>query len=283
MRMVGKEPPATEITPGGALPAAAGVHPQRGAVHRDQRGRRREPALADARRSRGAEEDGRRRAGRPPTSRSPGADDFAPTSRRRRTATSRPTTTSTSSALDKSDPAENAGTLRTAAVDGRDRGRGRAGRRSIDIDQLLGWFPLEERIYRMRCVEAWSMVIPWVGFPLGELLEAGRADVAREVRRLHDAARPASRCRGSAATSSTGRTSRACASTRRCIRSRSSPTGLYGKTLPQPERRAAAPGRAVEVRLQGHQVDREDPSRPRRSRRRPGTSRRRTSTASTPT
>ena len=41
----------------------------------------------------------------------------------------------------------------------------------IDIDQLLKWFPLEERIYRMRCVEAWSMVIPWLGFPLGDLLK----------------------------------------------------------------------------------------------------------------
>jgi methionine sulfoxide reductase catalytic subunit len=40
----------------------------------------------------------------------------------------------------------------------------------IDIDTLLGWFPLEERVYRMRCVEAWSMVIPWLGFPLGDLL-----------------------------------------------------------------------------------------------------------------
>jgi len=40
----------------------------------------------------------------------------------------------------------------------------------VDIDQLLQWFPLEERIYRMRCVEAWSMVIPWLGFPLGDFI-----------------------------------------------------------------------------------------------------------------
>ena len=40
----------------------------------------------------------------------------------------------------------------------------------VDIDTLLKWFPLEERIYRMRCVEAWSMVIPWVGFPLADFL-----------------------------------------------------------------------------------------------------------------
>jgi methionine sulfoxide reductase catalytic subunit len=42
--------------------------------------------------------------------------------------------------------------------------------RSFDLDELLG-FPLEERVYRLRCVEGWSMVIPWVGFPLWKLLE----------------------------------------------------------------------------------------------------------------
>ncbi len=40
---------------------------------------------------------------------------------------------------------------------------------TFDIDQLLK-FPLEERIYRLRCVERWSMVIPWIGFPLSTLL-----------------------------------------------------------------------------------------------------------------
>lgn len=42
---------------------------------------------------------------------------------------------------------------------------------TASIDDLIGWFGLEERIYRMRCVEAWSMVIPWVGFPLAELIK----------------------------------------------------------------------------------------------------------------
>lgn len=42
--------------------------------------------------------------------------------------------------------------------------------RTFDLDALRG-FPLEERVYRMRCVEAWSMVIPWVGFPLSALLD----------------------------------------------------------------------------------------------------------------
>ncbi len=42
--------------------------------------------------------------------------------------------------------------------------------RTFDLDELLR-FPLEERIYRLRCVEGWSMVIPWIGFPLSKLLE----------------------------------------------------------------------------------------------------------------
>ncbi len=43
---------------------------------------------------------------------------------------------------------------------------------TFDIDTLLKMFPQEDRIYRLRCVEAWSMVIPWRGFPLASLLKA---------------------------------------------------------------------------------------------------------------
>src|SRR5881398_1970696 len=71
---------------------------------------------------------------------------------------------------DKGDPAENANTLKprpwTVRIDGEVHKP-----QVVDVDQLLGWFPLEERIYRMRCVEAWSMVIPWVGFPLSSLVK----------------------------------------------------------------------------------------------------------------
>lgn len=42
----------------------------------------------------------------------------------------------------------------------------------VYLEELLKRYPLEERIYRLRCVEAWSMVIPWVGFPLASLLAA---------------------------------------------------------------------------------------------------------------
>src|SRR6185437_11662658 len=42
---------------------------------------------------------------------------------------------------------------------------------TLDIDSMMKLAPLEERIYRMRCVEGWSMVIPWVGFPLSNLIK----------------------------------------------------------------------------------------------------------------
>jgi sulfoxide reductase catalytic subunit YedY len=53
----------------------------------------------------------------------------------------------------------------------------------ISVDELMQQYPLEERIYRMRCVEGWSMVIPWVGFPLRSLLkDVGVKDSAKYVR-----------------------------------------------------------------------------------------------------
>ncbi|AFZ68430.1 protein-methionine-sulfoxide reductase catalytic subunit MsrP [Deinococcus peraridilitoris] len=71
--------------------------------------------------------------------------------------------------LDKGDPARLAASLVlepwTVLIDGEVRQA-----RRVDISTLQSWFPPEERIYRMRCVEAWSMVIPWLGFPLGELI-----------------------------------------------------------------------------------------------------------------
>ncbi len=71
---------------------------------------------------------------------------------------------------DKDDPAENAHTLRTRPWTVAVEGEARKGR-TFDIDEILKLAPLEERIYRLRCVEGWSMVIPWIGFPLAELLK----------------------------------------------------------------------------------------------------------------
>jgi methionine sulfoxide reductase catalytic subunit len=43
--------------------------------------------------------------------------------------------------------------------------------KTFDLDELIKIAPLEDRVYRLRCVEAWSMVIPWLGFPLAKLLD----------------------------------------------------------------------------------------------------------------
>ncbi len=71
---------------------------------------------------------------------------------------------------DKSDPSRNAGTLRTKPWTVSIEGEVKKPKR-IALDDLLKLAPLEERIYRMRCVEGWSMVIPWVGFPLARLID----------------------------------------------------------------------------------------------------------------
>ena len=72
--------------------------------------------------------------------------------------------------LRKTDPSENAATLKprpwTVAIEGEVKKP-----QVIDLDTLLGWFKLEERVYRMRCVETWSMIIPWLGFPLADLIK----------------------------------------------------------------------------------------------------------------
>jgi sulfoxide reductase catalytic subunit YedY len=71
---------------------------------------------------------------------------------------------------DKSDPARHAGSLQTrpwtVQVEGEVKKPG-----AWDIDALLKLATMEERIYRMRCVEGWSMVIPWVGYSLAELIK----------------------------------------------------------------------------------------------------------------
>ena len=71
---------------------------------------------------------------------------------------------------DKSDPAQNAKYLTTrpwtVAVEGEVKKA-----KIYDIDELIKVAALEERIYRMRCVEGWSMVIPWIGFPLSSLVK----------------------------------------------------------------------------------------------------------------
>ena len=70
---------------------------------------------------------------------------------------------------DKSDPARNAHTLKTRPWTVEVEGLVARPQR-FDIDELLKLSPQEDRIYRLRCVEGWSMVIPWVGYSLAELI-----------------------------------------------------------------------------------------------------------------
>ena len=88
----------------------------------------------------------------------------------------------------KEDPAENAHTLRIApwsvAVEGECAKPG-----VYTLEDILKQHPVEERIYRLRCVEGWSMVIPWIGFPLAALIKRfepnGNAKYV-EFETLHD-------------------------------------------------------------------------------------------------
>ncbi len=61
---------------------------------------------------------------------------------------------------------------------------------TFGIEDLLKLFPQEERIYRLRCVEAWSMVIPWNGFPLASLLKMVEPTSAAEYVRFETVYRP---------------------------------------------------------------------------------------------
>jgi len=71
---------------------------------------------------------------------------------------------------DKGDPAANAGALKTepwsVVIDGEVNKPGK-----YALEDFIKPYQLEERIYRLRCVEAWSMVIPWIGFPISELIK----------------------------------------------------------------------------------------------------------------
>jgi sulfoxide reductase catalytic subunit YedY len=71
---------------------------------------------------------------------------------------------------DKEDPHRLAHTLRPRPWAVRVEGHV-AKPKTFDIDELLRLFPLEERVYSLRCVEGWSMVIPWIGFPMASLLK----------------------------------------------------------------------------------------------------------------
>jgi sulfoxide reductase catalytic subunit YedY len=100
--------------------------------------------------------------------------------------------------------------------------------RTYDIDDLLKRFPIEERIYRLRCVEAWSMVIPWRGFALNSSLSEVEPTSAAKYVHFVSLLDP-KQMPGQTARFTPGRTA-ACASTKRCDLTLLA-SGLYGKDL----------------------------------------------------
>lgn len=62
---------------------------------------------------------------------------------------------------------------------------------TMDVDDLIGRMDLEERIYRHRCVEAWSMTVPWIGFPLRKLVDLARPLASAKYLRMETFGDPA--------------------------------------------------------------------------------------------
>ncbi len=90
---------------------------------------------------------------------------------------------------DKTDPYENDGAFVSqpwsVTIDGEVEKSG-----TFTLEDILAPHPLEERIYRLRCVEAWSMVIPWVGFPLGDLIKRFQPNSAAKYVQFTSVYRP---------------------------------------------------------------------------------------------
>ena len=71
----------------------------------------------------------------------------------------------------KDEPAQNAGKMKTRPWTVKVEGLVKKPQ-TVDLDQMAGYRPIEQRVYRFRCVEAWSMVIPWDGYSLAEFIKA---------------------------------------------------------------------------------------------------------------
>ena len=127
--------------------------------------------------------------------------------------------------VDKDDPARNSKNFKpkpwSMQVEGQCAKPG-----TYTLEDILKPHPLEERVYRMRCVEAWSMIIPWVGFPLSDLLKRfepnGNAKFVEFTTIMRPEEMPGQRQRF--LRSSRGRTKKVSAWTKPCTRWRSWPS-----------------------------------------------------------
>ena len=128
--------------------------------------------------------------------------------------------------------------------------------RVFTLDDVRGVSPPEERVYRMRCVEAWSMVIPWAGFPLSKLLDLVEPTSDAKYVAFETLLDP-KRMPGKTPTCSSGPTWRASALTKPCTRSR------FWQPVCMAVNCRHRTGRLsvwwfLEVWVQRHQVDRQD-------------------------
>ena len=133
---------------------------------------------------------------------------------------------------DKDDPAANAGTLKHAPVDGRDRGRGARSRHATTSTSCSSSRRWKSASTACAASKAGRWSIPWVGYPLAELIKRVEPHRQREVRRVRHAGRPEADARRAARACSTGPTSKACAWTKPCTRSRCSPSGCTARCCP---------------------------------------------------
>ena len=123
----------------------------------------------------------------------------------------------------------------------------------FSVDDLMALAPLEERIYRHRCVEAWSIVVPWIGYSLSVLINKVQPTAKAKYVQFFSDARPQADARRA-------RARPRLALSRRLAHGRSHASADDAVLRPvrrgaaEPERRAAAHRDSLEVRLQEHQV-----------------------------
>ena len=159
----------------------------------------------------------------------------------------------------KDDPAKNAHQIsRPRRGASRSKGTWRS-RASSTMDEILKLAPLEERIYRHRCVEAWSIVVPWVGYSLSALLKEVRAQPKAKFVAFESYYEPEADAAGPRRPGiSSSLTWKACGWTKPCTRWRCSASACMARRCRNAGRRAGAHGAALEVWLQEHQVAGED-------------------------
>ena len=134
-----------------------------------------------------------------------------------------------------------------------------------NLEDIVKPQALEERIYRLRCVERWSMVIPWVGFPLASLLKriepTSTAKYVEFTTLLNPQQMPGQRRAVLEWPYTEGLRLDEAMHPLTILA-----VGLYGEYLPNQNGAPHQAGRALEVRLQEHQVDRAHPADGARSR-----------------